>query len=124
MSHNAGTRKAGRMLRILLCDDHPILREGLKKILLQQSDIKVVEEAGSGAELLEKSSASRFDVIILDITLPDMNGLDVLKNLQSAGSNAGGPGPQHASGGAVRHPRAEGREPPGTCRRRARPRSW
>ena len=76
------------MLRILLCDDHPILREGLKNILLQQSDIKVVEEAGSGAELLEKSAASRFDAIILDISLPDMNGLDVLKNLQSAGAHA------------------------------------
>ncbi len=77
------------MLRILLCDDHPILREGLKKILLQQSDIKIIEEAGSGAELLEKSAASRYDVIILDITLPDMNGLDVLKNLQSTDNSAG-----------------------------------
>jgi DNA-binding NarL/FixJ family response regulator len=77
------------MLRILLCDDHPILREGLKKILLQQPDIKVVEEAGSGAEMLEKSAASRFDVIILDITLPDMNGLDVLKTFQAQGSQAG-----------------------------------
>src|SRR5271157_1531016 len=77
------------MLRVLLCDDHPILREGLKKILLQQSDIKVVEEAGSGAEMLEKIGASRFDVIILDITLPDMNGLDVLKSLQARGEKAG-----------------------------------
>jgi len=77
------------MLRILLCDDHPILREGLKKILLQQSDITIVEEAGSGSELLEKSASSRYDVIILDITLPDMNGLDVLKNLQAAGTSAG-----------------------------------
>ncbi len=76
------------MLRILLCDDHPILREGLKRILLQQSDIKNVEEAGSGAELLEKASQSRFDVIILDITLPDMNGLDILKALQASGSKA------------------------------------
>jgi len=77
------------MLRIILCDDHPILREGLKKILLQQSDITVVEEAGSGAEMLEKCAASRFDVIILDITLPDMNGLDALKNLQARGNRAG-----------------------------------
>jgi two-component system invasion response regulator UvrY len=77
------------MIRILLCDDHPILREGLKKILLQQSDIKTVDEAGSGTEMLEKSAAARYDVIILDITLPDMNGLDVLKSLQSAGSPAG-----------------------------------
>ena len=77
------------MLRILLCDDHPILREGLKKILLAQPDIKVVEEAGSGSELLQKSSASRFDVIILDITLPDTNGLEVLKNLQASGQKTG-----------------------------------
>jgi DNA-binding NarL/FixJ family response regulator len=77
------------VLRILLCDDHPILREGLKKILLQQADITVVEEAGSGAEMLEKCAAARFDVIILDITLPDMNGLDALKNLQARGSRAG-----------------------------------
>jgi two-component system invasion response regulator UvrY len=77
------------MLRILLCDDHPILREGLKRILLQQSDIKVVEDAGSGAEMLEKSAASRFDVIILDIALPDMNGLDVLKNLRARGNRVG-----------------------------------
>lgn len=88
LHHNGGPR-AARMLRILLCDDHPILREGLKKILLQQSDIKVVDEAGSGSEMLEKSAASRYDVIILDITLPDMNGLDVLKSLQAAGSSAG-----------------------------------
>ena len=77
------------MLRILLCDDHPILREGLKRILLQQSDITVVEEAGSGAEMLEKSAASRFDVIILDIALPDMNGLEVLKNLRARGNRVG-----------------------------------
>ena len=77
------------MLRILLCDDHPILREGLKKILLQQSDITVVEEAGNGSEMLEKCGGARFDVIILDITLPDMNGLDALKNLQAGGNRAG-----------------------------------
>ena len=89
MAHTNGTGRAGRVLRILLCDDHPILREGLKKILLAQSDIKVVEEAGSGSELLQKSAESRFDVIILDITLPDTNGLEVLKNLQAAGQKAG-----------------------------------
>jgi two-component system invasion response regulator UvrY len=88
LPHNIGTRKAGRVLRILLCDDHPILREGLKKILLQQSDIRIVEEAGSGSELLARCAESRFDVIILDITLPDMNGLDVLKNLQASGTRA------------------------------------
>jgi two-component system invasion response regulator UvrY len=89
LAHNDGTKRAGRVLRILLCDDHPILREGLKNILLQQSDIKNVEEAGTGAEMLEKIGTSRFDVIILDITLPDMNGLDMLKDLQARGNRAG-----------------------------------
>jgi DNA-binding NarL/FixJ family response regulator len=77
------------MLRVLLCDDHPILREGLKRILLQQPDFKVVEEAGSGKEMLEKVTAAHFDVIILDITLPDMSGLDLLKNLKAHGEKAG-----------------------------------
>jgi two-component system, NarL family, invasion response regulator UvrY len=76
------------MLHIALCDDHPLLREGLKRILLQHSDIKVDVEVGSGAELLEKAAKARLDVIILDITLPDMNGLDVLKDLHASGNRA------------------------------------
>jgi two-component system invasion response regulator UvrY len=77
------------MLKIALCDDHPIFREGLKRILLEQPDIKVEEEVGSGAELLQKATEGRFDVIILDIALPDMNGLDVLKALQASGNRTG-----------------------------------
>jgi two-component system, NarL family, invasion response regulator UvrY len=77
------------MTRIALCDDHPIFREGLKRILLQQSDIKVDVEVGSGAALLEGVAGHHIDVIILDIALPDMNGLDVLKALQSRGTRAG-----------------------------------
>jgi len=76
-------------LRIALCDDHPIFREGLKRILLQQSDIKVEAEVGSGAALLETMQGRHFDVVILDIALPDMNGLDVLKSLQASGKRAG-----------------------------------
>jgi DNA-binding NarL/FixJ family response regulator len=77
------------MLRIALCDDHPIFREGLKRILLQQSDIKVEIEVGSGAALLDAAAGRHIDVIILDIALPDMNGLDVLKALHAAGTRAG-----------------------------------
>jgi two-component system invasion response regulator UvrY len=77
------------MLKIALCDDHPIFREGLKRILHEQSDIRVEEEVGSGAALLQAAAARRFDVIILDISLPDMSGLDVLKNLRAAGIRAG-----------------------------------
>jgi two-component system, NarL family, invasion response regulator UvrY len=77
------------MLRVALCDDHPIFREGLKRILLQQSDIRVEAEVGSGAALLEAMQGRHFDVVILDIALPDMSGLDVLKSLQASGRRAG-----------------------------------
>ena len=76
------------MLHVILCDDHPIFREGLKKILLPYSDIKVDAEAGSGVELMEKVKGKRCDVIILDISLQDMNGLDVMKALQASGNKA------------------------------------
>jgi DNA-binding NarL/FixJ family response regulator len=77
------------MVRIVLCDDHPLLREGVKRILMQQQDFRVEDEVGSGGELLSRLESGRFDVIILDITLPDMNGLDVLKSIQASGSRAG-----------------------------------
>ncbi len=76
------------VIRIALCDDHPLLREGLKRILLQQPDFRVEAEVGSGAELLSRLQDGHFDIVILDITLPDMNGLDVLKAIPSAGSRA------------------------------------
>ncbi len=76
------------MVRIAVCDDHPLLREGLKRILLRQSDFCVDVEVGSGAELLAEAERQRFDVIILDISLPDMSGLDVLKGLQASGNSA------------------------------------
>jgi two-component system invasion response regulator UvrY len=77
------------LLKIALCDDHPIFRQGLRTVLDQQSDIRVVEEAGSGAELLRQVEGKHLDVIVLDISLPDMNGLDVIKALQAAGCRAG-----------------------------------
>jgi two-component system, NarL family, invasion response regulator UvrY len=77
------------MLKIALCDDHPIFRQGLTTILHPLSDIRVDLEVGSGAELLAQSSGRHLDVIVLDISLPDMNGLDVIKALRAAGVTAG-----------------------------------
>jgi DNA-binding NarL/FixJ family response regulator len=71
-------------LRVILCDDHPIFREGLKKILSQYRDIAVSAEVGTGRELLAAVEGGSFDVAVLDISLPDMNGLDVLKTLASS----------------------------------------
>ncbi len=74
------------VLHIALCDDHPIVREGLKRILLQSSDIRVDVDVGSAAELFEQIRDKRVDIVVLDIALPDMSGLDALKRLQSSGN--------------------------------------
>jgi DNA-binding NarL/FixJ family response regulator len=76
------------MVRVLICDDHPIFREGLKKTLSFHPDIRVVGEAGSAAELFELLGRTACDVLVLDISLPDRNGLEVLGELREAG-----PGP-------------------------------
>ena len=70
------------MLKVIICDDHPIVRAGMQKIIEKAGDIVVQAEVGSGPELLEKLRAERFDVVILDISLPGTSGLDVLKSLQ------------------------------------------
>ncbi len=73
------------MVRVLICDDHPIFREGLKQTLGVQADIRVVGEAGSAAELFERLASTPCDVLVLDISLPDRGGLEVLEELRSAG---------------------------------------
>lgn len=70
------------MIRILVVDDHPIIRKGLKQIIEETYDLIVEEEASNGYEVLEKIQKKNFDVIILDLAIPGINGLDVLKQLK------------------------------------------
>ena len=72
-------------MRVLICDDHPIFREGLKKTLSVHPDIRVVGEAGSAAECFEALAGTACDVLVLDISLPDRSGLEVLGELRAAG---------------------------------------
>ncbi|MHB8881833.1 MAG: response regulator [Thermodesulfovibrionales bacterium] len=71
------------MIRILIADDHRILREGLKQILAETSDMSVVAEANNGQEVLTRLRDQAVDVVLLDISMPGTSGLDVLKQLRS-----------------------------------------
>ncbi len=70
------------MIRVLVVDDHPIVREGLKQILSDTEDILVVDEADCGQAVLECTAKSNFDVVLLDISMPGRDGLEVLRELK------------------------------------------
>ncbi len=71
------------MLRVLIADDHAIVRKGLKEILREAPEPTTVGEASNGDEALARVAAEVWDVVVLDITMPGMNGLEVLKRLKS-----------------------------------------
>ncbi|MDD5245711.1 MAG: response regulator transcription factor, partial [Syntrophorhabdaceae bacterium] len=70
------------MHRIIIADDHPVVLKGLKEIIQEGFDMVEVDEAGRGYELINKIQASDYDLVLLDISLPDINGLEVLKELK------------------------------------------
>lgn len=70
------------MIKILVVDDHTIVREGLKKILVDAPDMVVADEASNGEEVIKKVWNNDYDLILLDISLPGRSGLDVLKQLK------------------------------------------
>ncbi len=70
------------MIRVLIADDHPIVRQGLKQILAEAHDMIVADEAGDGRELLAKMRNNEYDIVLLDITMPGTSGLDLLKQLK------------------------------------------
>ena len=70
------------MIKVIVADDHPIVRAGIIQILSDKSDFRVVGEACDGRELLNKVRTKDPDVVILDMSMPEMDGLDVLKQLK------------------------------------------
>ena len=71
------------MIKILIADDHPIVRQGLKQIISEYPDMTVADEAGNGKEVLSKVAKKDYDIVLLDISMPGRNGLDILKELKT-----------------------------------------
>ncbi len=71
------------MIRVLIIDDHAIIREGLKLMLSETHDIAAVDEAANGEQGLDKVLKNDYDVILLDITMPGRGGIDTLKDIHN-----------------------------------------
>jgi len=71
------------MIKILLADNHPIVRAGLKQILTQYDDLTVTDEAGTSQEIFNKIDTNNYDVILLDIAMPGRSGIEIIKDLKS-----------------------------------------
>jgi two-component system, NarL family, invasion response regulator UvrY len=70
------------MINVLITDDHPVVRRGINQILADDKRISLIDEAGNGRELIEKITRQKFDVILLDISLPDRSGLDMIAQIK------------------------------------------
>ena len=71
------------MIRVLICDDHLIVRQGIKQVLAEAEDVRVVGEAANGPDAIQQVRAGQVDVVLLDIAMPQRDGLDILKALKS-----------------------------------------
>jgi two-component system invasion response regulator UvrY len=72
------------MTSVLIADDHAILRKGLKQLLLEDKSIDDVGEASTGRETLDMLRSSRWDLLILDINMPDRSGIDILRQVHTS----------------------------------------
>jgi two-component system response regulator NreC len=76
--------KMTEKIRVLVTEDHVIVREGLRAILDSQPDIQVVGEATNGIEAVQKANDTRPDIILMDISMPEMNGLEATRQIKAA----------------------------------------
>ena len=74
------------MIKVFIADDHTLLRKGIKMILSDTEDIVVTGEASDGEAVLEKLEENNFDVLVLDISMPRKNGVEVLKEIKARGN--------------------------------------
>lgn len=70
-------------MNILIADDHAVVREGVKRILMSLDNIEIIDESAEGFDALNKMADRFYDLVILDISMPGVNGLDILRNIHS-----------------------------------------
>ena len=71
------------MIRIVMADDHAIVREGLKRIVASAEDMEVVGEAGDGTQVMQLVRETQFDVLVLDLSMPGRSGMELIKLVKS-----------------------------------------
>src|ERR1019366_9271012 len=74
-----------KRIRILLADDHAVVRRGFRMILAEQTDMEIVGEAGNGREALELAAKLKPDVVVMDVAMPELNGIEATRRM---GENA------------------------------------
>ena len=97
------------MTRIMLADDHAVMRTGLRLVLERQSDFQVVGEASDGREAVAMAQKLAPDVLVMDIGMPNLNGIEAARQLAAAAPQTGDRDSQHAFRRILRAARAQGR---------------
>ena len=75
-------------IKIMIVDDHPVVREGLSRIIVSESGMEVIAEAGTGAEALQQYRKLRPDIVLLDMRMPEMTGIQTIEAIRKEFSNA------------------------------------
>ena len=70
------------MIRVVIADDHPVVRQGIRQIVGAAGDMLIADEAADGRELLQRARSTPHDLVLLDLSMPATDGLDVLKQLK------------------------------------------
>lgn len=73
-----------KRIRILLADDHAVVRQGFRMILAAQPDMEIAGEAGNGREAVEQATALRPDIVVMDVAMPELNGIEATRRLAEA----------------------------------------
>jgi len=76
-----------KKIRLILADDHPLIREGFRSLLSKSEYFEIVAEAESGTDLIEKASEHHPDIVLVDITMPQLNGLQAIERLKEMDSS-------------------------------------